>query len=283
VVLFIALGLVSALAWARLAAPDIALVEAAVGAGLTGALLLNTLGWIHPKQRAVTLSRDRRIFHALLVLGLVGGIGASILQLPEHPGLAAAVHERLAESGVGHPVTAVLLNFRGYDTLLEIAVLLVAALAARLHAPPSTSPADDPLGPLIAVLARLLVPGTVLVAGHLVWRGADAPGGAFQAAAVLGGGGILLILARTIRAPRMSSLLVRGVLVIGFACFLAVAGAPLVVGRSLLEYPPAWAKGLIFSVELALTLSIALVLVMFFPGEPPSGRSSAREQLEDRW
>ncbi len=43
VVLFILFGLLMTLAWARLSAPDIALAEAAIGAGLTGALLLETL------------------------------------------------------------------------------------------------------------------------------------------------------------------------------------------------------------------------------------------------
>lgn len=44
VVLFIAFGLLMALAWARLQAPDLALAEAAIGAGLSGALLLDALG-----------------------------------------------------------------------------------------------------------------------------------------------------------------------------------------------------------------------------------------------
>ena len=44
IVLFIAFGLLMALAWARLSAPDIGLAEAAIGAGLTGALLLDALG-----------------------------------------------------------------------------------------------------------------------------------------------------------------------------------------------------------------------------------------------
>jgi len=43
IVLFIAFSLVMALAWVRLQAPDIALAEAAIGAGLTGALLLAAL------------------------------------------------------------------------------------------------------------------------------------------------------------------------------------------------------------------------------------------------
>lgn len=43
VVLFIAFGLVLSLVWVRLDAPDVALAEAAIGAGLTGALLLSAL------------------------------------------------------------------------------------------------------------------------------------------------------------------------------------------------------------------------------------------------
>lgn len=43
IVFFIVFGLMMAVSWARLHAPDIALAEAAIGAGLTGALLLSTL------------------------------------------------------------------------------------------------------------------------------------------------------------------------------------------------------------------------------------------------
>jgi uncharacterized MnhB-related membrane protein len=43
VVMFISFGLVLSLVWVRLDAPDIALAEAAIGAGLTGALLLSAL------------------------------------------------------------------------------------------------------------------------------------------------------------------------------------------------------------------------------------------------
>lgn len=46
VVLFIVFGLLMALAWVRLQAPDIALAEASIGAGLTGALMLDAVGQI---------------------------------------------------------------------------------------------------------------------------------------------------------------------------------------------------------------------------------------------
>jgi uncharacterized MnhB-related membrane protein len=51
IVLFVAFGLLMALAWARLDAPDIALAEAAIGAGLTGALLLAALARLNRAAR----------------------------------------------------------------------------------------------------------------------------------------------------------------------------------------------------------------------------------------
>ena len=50
-VLFIVFGLLMALAWARLQAPDIGLAEAAIGAGLTGALLLDAYGALQNRAR----------------------------------------------------------------------------------------------------------------------------------------------------------------------------------------------------------------------------------------
>jgi len=43
IVLFITFGLLMALLWVRLEAPDVALAEAAIGAGLTGALMMAAL------------------------------------------------------------------------------------------------------------------------------------------------------------------------------------------------------------------------------------------------
>ena len=54
VVVFIAFGVLMAVAWVRLHAPDIALAEAAIGAGLTGVLLLDAvshLGKVHLQGR----------------------------------------------------------------------------------------------------------------------------------------------------------------------------------------------------------------------------------------
>lgn len=51
VILFVGFGLTLALVWVRLDAPDIALAEAAIGAGLTGALLLAALARLPAPSR----------------------------------------------------------------------------------------------------------------------------------------------------------------------------------------------------------------------------------------
>jgi len=58
IVLFIAFGLLMALAWVRLDAPDIALAEAAIGAGLTGALLLAALARLESRSETKTRHKD---------------------------------------------------------------------------------------------------------------------------------------------------------------------------------------------------------------------------------
>jgi len=50
VVFFVTFGLLLALAWMRLDAPDVALAEAAIGAGLTGALLMTTIARLRERD-----------------------------------------------------------------------------------------------------------------------------------------------------------------------------------------------------------------------------------------
>ncbi|MDX2502892.1 MAG: DUF4040 domain-containing protein [Gammaproteobacteria bacterium] len=58
IVLFIAFGLLMSLVWVRLAAPDVALAEAAIGAGLTGALLLSALAKLKAKNQTEAVNEN---------------------------------------------------------------------------------------------------------------------------------------------------------------------------------------------------------------------------------
>ena len=61
VIKFIALGLLMAVAWVRLRAPDVALAEAAVGSGLTGALILSALIRMRRREKVGTRSTASRL------------------------------------------------------------------------------------------------------------------------------------------------------------------------------------------------------------------------------
>ncbi len=60
IVLFIAFGLFMALIWVRLSAPDVALTEAAIGAGLTGALLMAALARLRESEMVTECRIDQQ-------------------------------------------------------------------------------------------------------------------------------------------------------------------------------------------------------------------------------
>ena len=85
-----------------------------------------------------------------------GVLSWALLDLPGDPaGLAQEAYRSLEQSGVSNPVTAVLLNYRGYDTLLEIAVLLLAIVAVWSLRSVSTSSFAEPAGPMLAAGATV--------------------------------------------------------------------------------------------------------------------------------
>lgn len=264
--LFIAFGLLLALAWVRLGAIDVALAEAAIGAGVAGALLLDAArqfdrppGVAGPGSGPVPVPGSWPL--ALLLFALFALLLQALLAIDPVAGTATrALVATLPQAEIAHPVTAVLLSFRAYDTLLEIAVLLVAVLAAQA-APPAlrASPGQDPL---LAAVAGWIVALAVLVALYLLWAGSTRTGGAFQAAAVLTGA---LLIARYSALPAGGRLWSSPLLqVAGLLVFIVVGLAGAATATAVLGYPPGWAGVLVLAIEAALMLSIAASLLALF-------------------
>src|SRR5690606_27383406 len=69
--LFIAFGIIVALVWARLGVPDLALAEAAIGAGLAGVLFLQAARGQPLRRRRPPLTASRMIL-ACLFIAVVG-------------------------------------------------------------------------------------------------------------------------------------------------------------------------------------------------------------------
>ncbi|MDP3538683.1 MAG: MnhB domain-containing protein [Azonexus sp.] len=199
-------------------------------------------------------------FAALLIGALLEPLMANT---PGGVDLRVAVAAHMTASGVDHPVTAVLLNFRGYDTLLEIAVLLLALIVILAIGIDPECDRPRAANPVLQAMARLAAPLMVVVAVYLLWAGAFRPGGAFQAGAVLAAAAVLLHLTGLLPSWQLPGLKLRWGLTAGFLIFLAVAAA-LIPQGALLQYPPAQAGKLILLIEAGLTVSLGLILAGLF-------------------
>lgn len=272
VIAFMGYGLLLGLAWARLSAPDVALTEIAIGSGISGIVLLRAAAGAPTVPGA-----SRKALAAAISAGVALGLAALVLALPEPaPSRAADAAAALPATGLGNPVTGVLLAFRGLDTLLEKIVLLLAlvgvwALARDPHwhgrpEPLFAGPAPAPS----AFLARVLVPIGLLVGVYLLWAGADAPGGAFQSGATLAAMGLLALTAGLAPLPRADDRRLRVVLLAGPFGLLAAGFLGWASAGAFLAFPPGFEKLVIKIVEIAITASIALTLVLVVLG-PPAG------------
>jgi len=281
VVGFVTYGLLLALVWVRIAAVDVALTEAAIGSGVTGAVLIAAAARLRPTETLSAAERPGRGLRiAAGVLSALVSAGLAVLVLyPSNPapslGPAAAVH--LAALDIGNPVTAVLIAYRAVDTLLEKVVLLLALLGVWSLAPDrfwggAPGQRRDARDGTLTLLARLLPPLGIVVGVYVLWVGAVAPGGAFQGGAILAAMWILVMIAGLHDAPEISRRWVRFLLVVGPAVFLAVGFTGFVVADGFLSYPAGFAKPLIIAVEVVLTLTIAVILGLLAAGPPERER-----------
>lgn len=288
VVMFIAFGLLMALSWVRLDATDIALAEAAIGAGITGALLLDAAGYVISQPRAAvrkaeeaglrsnvpeqstmrTLGRRGRWSLGALVAAFTAMLAAALWVLPEARLVRDAVARALELHPVANPVTAVLLDFRAYDTFLEMGVLALAVLGAlllkahTLRHPRAESPSRGSL--IFIVLVPGLVPLMILTAGFLLWAGTAWSGGAFPAGAILGAAVVLLLLVGVGGDMIVDRDPARFVIALGLLSFIGAGAIAMAAGRAFLSWGEDWNYAAIVVIEALLTLSIGGVLALLY-------------------
>jgi multisubunit Na+/H+ antiporter MnhB subunit len=280
---FIAYGLLLGLVWVRLSGIDVALTEAAIGGGLTGALLIGAVSRLRGTEKqtqAEPVGAATRALALLISVGVTAALALAVLTLPDPaPTLAAEVAADIGSTGVKNPITAVLLAFRALDTLLEAIVLVIALIGVWSLGPdaawggrPGQRQPGDPNG-IFAYLARLLPPVGVVIATYIFWAGADHPGGKFQGATILAAMWMLVLMAGLADTPPISGRWLRLGIVIGPLVFIAIGWAGVQLAGAFLSYPVDMAKPMIVAVELALMPTLTLVLGLLLAGAPARANS----------
>ena len=115
-------------------AVDVALTEAAVGAGISTVLMLTVLYYTKmneekPKYRSVLPLIICLVVGGLLIYGTYGLPPFGAADTPIHTHISVQYLERsIKETGVPNVVTSVLASYRGFDTLGEVIVVFTAAI-----------------------------------------------------------------------------------------------------------------------------------------------------------
>jgi len=218
------------------------------------------------RTRKTTLGLD-----AVLATAVTVALGVAFLGAPQAgSGLEADVAAAMPQSGVAHPVTAVLLNFRSYDTLMEVVVLLAAVIVVwQIDRGLGDATAPIP-GEVYQGFARAVLPVGVVAGGYLLWIGTTAPGGAFQAGAVLAAVAVLVLLSKLYTPAASHRHLARAAFVVGTVVFAAVALGVAGAERTAFEYSAGHAKTFILLIEATVTVLIAVTLAALFHGREPA-------------
>lgn len=191
-------------------AADVALTEAAVGAGISTVLFLSALALTSEREHSAT-SRKILSFVVVTIAALV--VIYATFDKPPFGAADAPIQTHVApwylettrtHIDIPNVVTAVLGSFRGYDTLGEVFVVFTAGigvlflLAGGGDAKRRSAPAESNVGLsqhlIPRVVGRLLIPFILLFGLYVQFHGEYGPGGGFQAGAIIAAAVILFAL-----------------------------------------------------------------------------------------
>lgn len=128
-----------------------------------------------------------------------------------------------ADIDIPSVVTAILAGYRGYDTLLETLVILVAGMSVLLINNKCSKPFHANKETMLQLMTRLILPLILLFAFYLQFHGEVSPGGGFQAGVMIASAYLLYCISygKSIPVKRLKNIAVLGVL---FYLFIGLIG-----------------------------------------------------------
>lgn len=280
-------------------APDVALTEAAVGAGISTVLLLSALALTAEEETSRDMRPAVAVFVVLITAGVIfyatfdkPALGDPNTPVQTH---VAAEYFPMTRELIDIPnvVTAVLASFRGYDTLGEVIVVLTAAIGVLfLIGPGAPSGARNGAAnsgiktglkhhqPL-RIVGKIAIPFIILFALYVQFHGEYSPGGGFQAGALFAAAIILYGLlegrpaAALIIPPRVLQTMAAG----GALIFGGIGVITLFLGGNFLQYDvlradPVKAQQFgIIVIEAGVGITVAGVLLAVYHAFAARGRS----------
>lgn len=215
----------------------------------------------------------------------------------------------LKETAVPNIVTAVLADYRGFDTLLETVVIFCAAIAiiillrlpsylqkkerfrsvlkSRLqnmlvHSSRKILPVQKDV--IITTACRILFPVVQLFAIYVVIHGHHSPGGGFQGGVIMGASFIMIAIAYNLRMAigRMTPKICLVLAALGVSVYAAIGILCLALGGNFLDYEvlsrilpvnPVEARSLgILGIEIGVAFTVMAVMFSIYADLSSQGR-----------
>jgi multicomponent Na+:H+ antiporter subunit B len=297
-------GLLSASLFVSLDALDVAITEAAVGAGISTVLFLGALARTRSRE-AVTPRRKVWSGAAVAVL-----LGATLLyasqDLPPfadantpvqtHPVTQTYLEGSQEDIGIPNTVTAVLASYRGYDTLGELAVVFTAGITVPLLLMRTRRRHERRKGKetvlteyrILRVTSKILMPFILFFACYILAHEDYGPGGGFQAGVIFASGFVLYGLVFGIRGLErvvpwrvLLRLIPAGVLLYAGLGLLnmALGGSFLDYGTLVPDHPEEGEHYGILVIEtgVGITVAAALIAVFYSFASPEAGPATPPE------
>jgi len=157
------------------------------------------------------------------------------------------IRHALSDTAVPNIVTAVLADYRSYDTLFETAVVFTAGIAiltilGSLKGNERTGKAIGTIvleaDLIVTTACRLIVPPLQLFGLYVVAHGHHSPGGGFQGGVILGASLILLSLSYDLRTAQQRLTAKAGITLaaIGVLLYAGIGSVCMVLGSNFLDY-----------------------------------------------
>jgi multicomponent Na+:H+ antiporter subunit B len=201
------------LIWTHMMAVDVAFTEAAVGAAISTVIFLGSAQYIDRWIKA-DRPKEQGIKQVTLVVTVICAVmmltAASDLPDWADPASPASTHvspgyieQGYHETATPNVVTAVLADYRSYDTMFEAVVVFAAALVVMVvlrrtahehHRELRLRPTREGRDTVLRGAAQSIIPVMQIFALYVLCHGHYSPGGGFQGGVIFGASFILLAL-----------------------------------------------------------------------------------------
>lgn len=296
IMLFGIYSLLSAGFFLTLEAPDVALTEAAIGAGIAPLLMLGTLA-LTRKAKVSEPQAKKSIHSRILPLLVVSVTGAALIyatfDMPHFGDPTAPAYNHVvpryiqdsgSETGIPNIVTSILASYRGYDTLGEVYVIFTAGIgvlallgfvSGRLGREywqfADTARLDHHT--ILHVISKILIPFILMYALYVQFHGDYSPGGGFQAGVIFAVAFILyaMIYGLSTAYKVITPQTLQVIMAIGVLIYAGTGTASFFMGGNFLDYnafdhhDPVHGQHIgIILVELGVGVCVAAVMMSMF-------------------